>query len=190
VLHEASYAALAALPADQPAVEVFSFRYLGLVGPHLIWTETWRRRLFRHIPDIVAVGDAFEVSHVLPRRCPTVLYDLPEPIYRYRTLFPANFVVKLRSMHPRGAIFDKELRLVERAVADATGQPDPAAAFWRRARAILEEDLWENVSNAASIPYPRWCIGVTDRAPAIVSHLIGAWSYAIEDSLAALAAAT
>lgn len=68
MFHEASYAALAALPVIRPDVEVFALRHRGMVGPHLIWTEKWRRRLFRNIPDIVAVGDAYEVSHVLPRR--------------------------------------------------------------------------------------------------------------------------
>lgn len=187
VLHERSYAALAALPTTHPDVEVFALRYLGMVGPNLIWTETWRRRLFKNIPDIIAVGDAFEVSHVLPRRCPTRLCALPQPIYRYRTLFPVNFAVKLRSMVPRDAIFDKELLLVDQALADAAGRPDRVEWFWRRVRAILEEDLWEGLIANDAIPYPRWCRGTTQQAPAVLDHLLGGqWAYEMDHSLAAL----
>ena len=86
VLHEASARRLAELPVTHPGVEIFTLPYLVLMGPRLVWTYNWRRRLFRNIPDIVAVGDAFDVQRVLPRRCPTEKptekVQLPEPFYR------------------------------------------------------------------------------------------------------------
>lgn len=130
IVHEASIGCLRALPSRHTDTEVFALPYLGLMGPRHNWKTTWRRRLFKNIPDIVAVGDAFDVSPVLPRHCLTVRVTLPKPIDRYRGLFPVQFVEKLRSFRPMTSLTAKELALAEAALV-AAERPTTASQRFR-----------------------------------------------------------
>jgi hypothetical protein len=184
VLHEAGAASLAALPVRHPGIEIFTLPYLIMMGPSLVWTHNWRRRLFKNIPDIVALGDAYEVGEVLPRVAPTMYVSLPEPIYRYRALFPVNYVTKLQAKNPSSRLLEKELRLAAPTLLEAAGDSDPVDSFWRRTRFNLENGMWEGEAAGADLP-PR-CVGTTDESPAVMRHLVGAWRYRLEDSLEAL----
>lgn len=184
VTHEASAERLLALPSLHPDTEMFSLPYLDLMGPTLVWAFTWRRRLFKNVPDIVALGDAFQVGQVLPRHSPTLTAKLPQPIYRYRALFPVNYLTKLRGKSPSSRLLDKERTLAEHALAVAASAADPVESFWRRTRTNLEVGMWEGEHPGINLPVG--CVGTTGDAPAAVRHLLGGWRYRFEDSLEAL----
>jgi hypothetical protein len=110
---------------------------------------------------------------------------LPKPIYRYRGLFPVQFVEKLWSFRPTTPLFAKELALAEAALIAAETADDPAAAFWDRAKEIIEIDL-----SAAAPPGTVHAPfeGIVDDAPEILRPLLERWAYDVELSLCALRA--
>jgi hypothetical protein len=142
-----------------------------------------RRRLFRNVPDIVAVGDAYEVAGVLPmRRVPAAHAELPEPVHRYRALSPVGYVEKLRRVAPRTEAWARELALAEAALAEASGRPDRVGAFWERVRDGLSSDDWLDVVRGT--PAPRGPFEVTAGSPAAARHLRDRWRLSLDDSLA------
>lgn len=186
IIDEAAAPDLTALPSRHQGVEMFSLYYPVLLGTHLIWTAAWRRRLFKNIPDIVAIGDAYDVCNVLPRLSPTVRRSLPEPIRHYRAVCPANYVDKLRTIVPRTRLWAKELQLAEETLQLAERAHAHVDAFWEQIRLNLEVGLWRGVEPGTEMPIPRRCLGTTDRVPSVMRHLIGKWRYDLDDSLAEL----
>jgi hypothetical protein len=175
IIEPAAAEELVLMPPRFPKTEMFALNFLVQQGPRLAWSSEWRRRLFKNIPDIVAVGDAFEVCNVLPRRSSTRLSPLSEPVRHYRALCPVSYVNKLRAVMPRSKFWDEELRLAEEALEAASADEDPVASFWARMRVALE-------SHAVS-PAP---LIETDQVPGALRHLLGKWRYSLDDSLAAL----
>jgi hypothetical protein len=186
VVHEHSAQPLRELPIAYPGLDIFELRYLLLMGP-LVAANTLRRRLFRNRPDIVAVGDAYDVDSVEPGRpVTTAPVPLPEPVYRYRAISPTGYVAKLRAIRPRTRLWATELELAERALGAAAGAADPAACFWMAVRDYLAEDSWLRASEGTS--WPRGALRSIERAPAAVRPLLGRWRFDLDDSLAWLAA--
>lgn len=159
------------LPARYPGVEVFALYYVLLLGPHMVWTEGWRYRLFRNIPDIVAVGGAEDFANAIPRRCPAARCVLSEPLYHYRAVCPANYLVKLRMVSPRTEAWEDELRLAEEAARETDGAP--VEAFWERVSALMAT-----------------AHETTDEAPTIMRPVFRKWRYSLDDSLSELESAS
>jgi hypothetical protein len=188
VVHEGARECIAALPARGPEIEIFALPYLTLFGTRLAWTADWRGRLFRNIPDILALGDAYDVGNAISRRCPRHASLPPEFIYRYRALCPLNYVIKLRSVVPRTELWARELALAEKSLAAAQAAADPVATFWELVRSDFEGRLWEGITPERASNPLRTFLGTTDRAPQVMAHLHDRWEYRLEDSLDALAA--
>lgn len=180
---------LAALPRRHPELEMFALHYPVLLGPHLVWTEAWRLRLFRNIPDIVAIGDAYDVCNVLPRRSPANRAALPRPVHHYRAACPFNYVEKLRSVVPRTELWARELRLAEAALASAEREGDSIEGFWDRVQGILEVGLREGHPPDAELPTTPRCVGRTEHVPDVMRCALASWRYSLDDSLAQLTAA-
>lgn len=182
ILSSRSAEALRRLPSQHPGVEIFRLPYLELMGPHLISRTSLRSRLFRNVPDIVAIGDAHAVDGVLPvRRVPVRTVGLPEPVYRYRAMFPQGYLEKLRSIVPREPVWDEELKLAEDALAQALDGEDPVAAFWGRMRERFCDGRWRRRSEGSGAP--AGYLASVDRAPGAAEHLLWRWRYDIDDSI-------
>jgi hypothetical protein len=184
IIDESAVPELTALPAQYPAVEMIELHYPVLLGPRLVWTAAWRRRLFRNIPDIVAIGDAYDVCNVLPRRSPTIRASLSEPIRHYRAITPRGYLAKLRSVVPLNGLWAQELELAEQVYDAARCAGDSPEQFWERVRKMLEVEIWERAER--ELPIPRRFLGVSARVPALLAPLVGRWGYDLDESLASL----
>jgi hypothetical protein len=184
VLPERSARALRDTARSEPQADIVALPYLLLIGPHLATGVSIRRRLFRNLPDIVAVGDACNVGGVLEARPIAVAQRaLPEPIYRYRAMFPEGYLAKLRSVRPRTRPWAKELAHAEAALKVSVGAPDPGAAFWGLVRDYLADEAWIDASSGA----PRTQFIYCGEPPPAARHLVGRWRYDLDDSIAWLA---
>lgn len=162
------------LPSRYPDIEMFALGFLVQLGLRLVWSTDWRRRLFKNIADILAVGDAFDVGNVLPRVSRTLRAPLVDPVRHYRATCPVDYVTKLRSAVPHDAVWAQELVLAEHALL---GKGSVSVdAFWEQVRAAVES---RGVISAPLTP--------THQVPVLLQHLVGKWRYNLDDSLAALA---
>ena len=99
------------LPVLYPRTDMFKIPFYTVMGASLLWKFDFRRRLFKRKEYICATGDAYDVGFV-PKRLlfqPLKLLEyafhatgelichLPEPVYKYRALFPKNYLIKLAS---------------------------------------------------------------------------------------------
>ena len=173
--------ALRGLAAREDGAEIVFLPYLTVMGPDVMARDE-RRRLFRNLPDIVALADAFDVGGVLPRRIPTVRERGVAPVRRYRALFPESYVERLRRVTPRTRMWQLELELAEGALAPARAAGgDRVAAFWRELSAAFARPVWAGAGGLTAT-------GETDAPPDVLDHLAGAWRYDLDASLAWLAA--
>jgi len=202
VLHEASCAELAALPELYPRTEMFRLPFLNLMGRSLAWFVDFRRRLFRNRPYIAAVGDAFDVgyrfaalwrrprrllSYVRHRAGERTVY-LRKPVYRYRALFPDDYLTKLGTRQRLiGAAQSPELayaRDVWRRMDQAIATPD---VFWNEMRPYFDDVLWRAPDIDAQRFLPRRCLRDADTdGPSLMQPLFSAWRYPVADSVARL----
>ena len=204
VIHEASRDTLAELPRLYPAAEMFRLPFLTLVGRVARYAD-FRRRLFANEPYIVSKGDAFDcgyearrlwsrprklVRYVAHRAGERVIY-LRRPVYRYRALFPANYLAKLETrirlnLLPR--TIDRELAWARKVWAETDRERSTPAAFWTLMRTYFDDAMWKDHprGDAPGDFLPRRSLGDADPGPAIMAPLLDKWEYDVEDSLNAL----
>jgi hypothetical protein len=208
VIHEATCEQIRDLPGLYPHCEMFRLPFLNLMGPDLAWHVDFRRRIFRNQKHIVSQADGYDcgytrkmlwthprafLQYLLHRAGERPAY-LTRPIFRYRAIFPANYLVKLAT---RTRLFTRSTGTVAeleyaRAVADGFGtagadprdfwanmQPFFDAAVGHENRSGLRRAWWQ--LPLRSTPFP-------DQGPEIVRPLFGGWRYDVGVSLRALGA--
>jgi hypothetical protein len=199
VIHENSMEFIKALPEIMPDYLTFSFPFVQLLSKY-VWREEFRIRFAQNLDCIEALGDAWTlglsrsaVFKLLVLNLDKILglvgggvrayyantgYSehsrivyLPEPVFRYYSLFPLNFVEKMRN-HIE-LFTEYEWKPVEQFLAkyettdSANVDPD---TFWKEAmRALVEFASQSAIFPKRSRPVP---IIEKDKHPHSVRHFI------------------
>lgn len=109
IIHESSLEEIKNLPALYPNVEMFRLPFYNIMGSRLLWVVDFRRRLFKNKEYIISKSDAYDVGYdpkrlvFQPRKLTDYIlyakgelsYYLPQPFYRYRAIFPVNYLTHL-----------------------------------------------------------------------------------------------
>ncbi len=204
IIHEAAAAQIRDLPALYPGVEIFRMPFLTLLGTDLTWHVDFRRRLFRNSPSIVSKADGFDCGYdprlmwrephklyryILHRTGERVIY-LPRPIYRYRALFPEQYVAKLEqhcALYTRSTFLHRELEFARRVWAATNTDRSSPGEFWVAMREFFDDAMWQpRASGAPPKDVPRRMIPFSDPPPGIMRPLAGKWRYDVDSSLDAL----
>jgi len=207
IIHESSLEELRNLPVLYPDVEIFRLPFYNIMGGRLLWIVDFRRRLFKNKEYIISKGDAYDVGYdpkrfvFRPRKLMDYLlyakgehtYYLPEPFYRYRAIFPVNYLKKLESragLYKRNNLaymWNKEYLYAKNAF-ETTPPTWYPKEFWQKIRIYFDEVMWRDlpagISPTAAVP--RRCIRELADNPKIMNHLLDKWEYDLQDSLNAL----
>jgi hypothetical protein len=174
IVHERALPQLAREPVLHPEAEMFRLPFVTIMGTSFPWQVDHRRRLIANRPEIVSRGDGFDcgydrrrlwqsprkaLSYVLHRRGERTVW-LPAPVFRYRGLFPVNYLRKMRSRTAPSAAWRRELAHAERAWEAC--DPGDAPSFWR----LMTPFFGEGLPDVAE-------------APAIVRPLFDRWEYSV-----------
>ncbi len=109
--------------------------------------------------------------------------DLPRPVFRYYSLFPANFLEKMKG-HAQlfGAETDEPQNMMKALESMANGEPQD---FWRSAMKMLR-DAYAN-SSVATANYPQGMVTIPEGDhPKIMREFIGdspIQRYAVRDQV-------
>ena len=196
VVPAAAAAEMARLPELHPEADWFKMPFLTLMGPRLAWMVQYRSRLFRNDPNIVSLGDAYDVGPANPKlRRKRKGYrgkqvELSEPIRRYRGLYPVNF---LRKTEGRLALFEAEharyytameLAYGRKVLAGFSPGTDSPRLFWEQMRIYLEEVMWmENEKGwRPEEDSMRPMKGFLNGAFPPMDHLSDGWEYDFAES--------
>jgi hypothetical protein len=196
VVPEASAKEIARLPALHPEADLFKLPFLTFMGPRLAWMLQYRTRLFRNDPNIVSLGDAYDVGVVPPsdrrgkKGYSWKQVELPEPIRRYRGLYPANF---LRKTEGRLELFQaeharyftaKELAYGRKILDGLHPGSDAPQVFWEQMRIYLEDLMWRDNENGMSPEEDtvRPMRGFLSESFPPMEHLSDTWEYDFAES--------
>ena len=196
ILHEKSAAEIRALTGLWPNTPLFRLPFHNLLGDRLLWMTDHRRRLAVNRPDIISLSDSYDLGPApsvfqrIRRRIrhePSAAQNawLSEPIYRYRVLFPSDYVRRLEAATDRSHLWVKELNYARDLHAQMDPERDDPAEFWRRMREYFDRVMFENLPPGVTIAssIPRRCAGEITAAPAIMRPLFGKWTYPLKESL-------
>jgi len=210
ILHERSLEDIKRLPRHYPSAELFRLPFHNIIGSNILWMTDFRKRLFKNVPYVASLGDAYDVGYKLsefmtrPRKLlrhfihrgigEQVCY-LSKPVYRYRSLFPEHYLAKLDRLRNREYAWKEEYESAVKEYKFAMGVWNEISAtgcepddFWERMRPYYEHVIFEDLPPGGAVPdwVPRGCCGTLGDAPRVVAHLIGKWRYNVEESLLAL----
>lgn len=211
IIHEDSLKTIAALPERFPGTDLFALPFYNILGPDRLWLVQNRCRLFRRKTGIGVTGDGYEAEFgweqairaklgVRPTQAATYLLDqsmlllnrprrvvarLPQPIYRYRALFPSNYLQKIAA---RKAMAREKLLLENWEKEEVAASK--AAAKWNNQPA----EFWDEMSkfftglNAAANEADTRDSGTQNLSrisgsPRVMNNLKETWSYAFDASL-------
>jgi len=196
ILHEGSAAEIRSLPSLWPNTPLFRLPFHNLLGERLLWMTDHRRRLAVNRPDIISLADSYDLGPdpaFLPRlrrrltRTPSAAQNawLSEPIYRYRVLFPSDYVRRLEAATDRSHLWVKELNYARDLHARMDPARDDPAEFWRGMREYFDRVMFEHLPAGVAVEasIPRRCAGEISGAPAIMRPLFGKWTYPLKQSL-------
>jgi hypothetical protein len=211
VLHEDALDELRRLPELYPEPDLFALPFLNLMGGHLVWNATFRRRLFRLGPGIRCRADGYDVGHArwahlpelrqvagLPQPGGRHTHYLVAPFYRYRALFPGGYLEKLQTrialMRDEPAtetyLWHREAAHAEAVWRELNPETASAVHFWDAMASYFDERLWQDLPAGVSPPrsIPRRWLRRTDQAPCRMRHLLDRWEYPVDETLARLRA--
>jgi len=211
ILHEDSLEPIAALPCRFPGADLFALPFYNILGPDRLWLVQNRYRLFRRKAGVCVSGDGYEAEFdweqamraklgLRPTRVATYLLDrsmllmnrprrvlarLPQPIYRYRALFPSNYLQKIAT---RKAMARKK-HLLENWANEAVAA-SKAAEKWNHQPA----EFWDEMSrffiglNAAANEADIRDSGIQNPSrisgsPEVMNNIKETWSYSFDASL-------
>jgi hypothetical protein len=186
IVHERTLPDIARQPLLHPEGELFRLPFLTVIGTSIAWQIDFRRRLFVNRCEIVSRGDGFDCGYDprLLARSPRKLLryvlhrqgehpvHLSAPVFRFRALFPVNYLNKLRLRATSGGASDawlRELAWAEQAWRESDPAREHPDAFWSRMR-----------------PFFTDCLPDLAETPAIIAPLLGRWEYSVALSLAGL----
>lgn len=200
VLQENSLRLLSSLPRRHPGTVLFSIPVFSLLGRDLLWLVQQRNRLFTRDPGIVITGDGYDagcsrgktlpesLSYRIHRRWQRLKLwrgDTSHGIFRYRALYPANYLHKIeirRAMTRDGAYrkqWDQEWKAANHAASLAGGDP---RQFWNlmtpffNRRCAEQDDLDVRGKKSRVAPFET-------RGPKIMDSLGETWEFSLEQSL-------
>jgi len=202
ILHELSLDELKYLPVQYPSAEVFLLPFYNIMGSRLLWIVDYRRRLFRNRKYIVSRGDAYDVGynirhllmhplmfyrHIMHGSRGAICY-LSEPVYRYRALFPENYLAKLKSLRSSTYLWDKEYRFAQSVEDETLHSRRKPEEFWNKMKSFFDGSIFEDLPPDIHVSpiIPHRCFGELEKAPKIVGHLLNKWRYNLKDSIEAL----
>lgn len=188
ILHESSVETIRGLVDRWPAAVLFRLPFHNLIGDHILWMTDYRRRLAVNRQDILSLADAYDLGadRSLFQRLQRVLKReslrtenvwLPEPVYRYRVLFPTDYIRRLEAVTPSSRKWASELDFARKVYARFNPNVDASREFWRQMSEYFDGPILPS-------GFPRRCAGEIAGAPAIAQPLFGKWSYPLEESLA------
>lgn len=204
IVHEASAAQIRDLPLLYPDAEMFRLPFLTLLGTGLSWHADFRRRLFKNTDYIVSKADGFDCGYE-PRllwRQPHKLYRyllhrigdqliyLPRPVYRYRALFPKQYLTKLEehcALYTRSTFIRRELEYARRIWAATGAHRSSPDEFWAAMGEFFDHAMWHECARGAAPKHvPRRLVPFPGDPPQVMRRLAGKWEYDIDSSLNAL----
>jgi glycosyltransferase involved in cell wall biosynthesis len=217
VLHEDSLALISSLARRYPKNDLFALPFFNMLGFDRLWLVQNRNRLFRHKAGIRVAGDGYDAGFCaehapvnsffspfgdkwsrLGSRLRRILDQpvndlaLPRPVYRYRALYPANYLHKLeirREMMKKGPLkelWDQELAAARDAEAHSGHNP---AEFWERMTRYFDRQ-GKRVDQADLRPESARRSKTETSMPAVMTALAECWEYSLDVSLRALDAPT
>jgi hypothetical protein len=198
---------VAQLPELFPGYDCFELPFYSIMGSDLPYSVDFRCRLFRNRPYIRSRGDGFDCGYVrsyflwrlrpreflarVVRQVGVRTWYTARPVYRYRALFPVNYVRKLDThqiLYTRAAAAgpSRELACARQALVDAQAAPDPVRAFWEHMAQFFKKERFRGPAPSARDEIPRSGLRQLGDAPAVVRPLLGRWQYDLRWSLEAL----
>jgi hypothetical protein len=159
-----------------------------------------RRRLFRRVPGIGSLGDAYDVGTITKpkgrkkKAFKQATIHLEQPLIRYRGLYPVNSIRKhenrMNLFHsPRSRHFTKkEVAFATSTLGRLRSGGQSTEAYWNEVRRYFDELMWEGnpVEWQPGPGIPRKMLGFREPGDGQMDHLPEAWEYDFRDSLAVL----
>jgi len=191
ILPEGLAAAMRGWPDLHPRQEMFAIRYEQVIGPALLWKQTWRGRFFRNRPYLVSRGDGascgrdpwLRLTHPMSflRRGRVLYQNTDVPIRRYRVLFPDCYGARMAG---QARVFtepslrdqtERERRHAEAALQRMERTRAGYDGFWREMAPYFD--------TRGRDPVPT---RVAATVAPLIAPLVGDWSYDWRKSIARL----
>ncbi len=217
IVHEESLDAIASLPRRFPAADLFGLPFYNILGRDILWLVQNRYRFFRRTSRICVTGDGYQAGYRweqtrgfewgtfgdrllkrfgqslpwLENRSPRVNVTLPQPVFRYRALFPSNYLQKVkirRSMALRKNLrkmWDDEWAAANNAASESGLDP---CTFWSRLFPFFDTVSTQRDYSDVRVPASRK-LRKELISPAILSGVAEGWEYSFDASLSELAKA-
>jgi len=213
VLHEDSLASISSLARHYPKTDLFALPFFNMLGFDRLWLVQNRTRLFRHKAGIWVAGDGYDAGFCTKQAPVNSFFSplgdkwsrlgsrlrrifdqpvdnnaLPRPVYRYRALYPANYLHKLeirREMMKKGPLkelWDQELAAARDAETYSGRNP---AEFWERMARYFDRQ-GKRVDQADIRPEAARSSKTVTSMPAVMTALAESWEYSLDASLRAL----
>jgi len=177
-------------------IDLFRLPFTTLMGFHYLAYTDYRGRLFRNLPRLVSIGDAYDCGFDLAscRRRPWRLLwflrnrrrwapgHLAHPVLRLRAPFPEHYSVKMMtraSLNPWESGAAREAAAARATLEQIRAVEGTLAEFWEQTPFARDAD-----------PFPKGPIPPERRVPElppVLRHLSVLWRYDPELSLSALA---
>jgi len=205
IIHEATLLEIRELPELFPEAEMFRIPFLTIMGEKLTWLLDFRRRLFKNQPYIVSKSDGFDCGYaprlmwsqpgklyryMLHRTGDRLVY-LTKPVYRYRAIFPKNYLAKLEEhcrIFTRSPLAKRELEFARAIWAQSDVASTSPEVFWAGMKNFFDGGIWRDnpPGVAPDKEIPRRCMAYPLDPPEIVKPLFGKWQYDVNASLTAM----
>jgi len=198
IIHESTTKEIRNLLKFYPNVEIFLLPFFNIVGDKFLFDIQFRKRLVKNLDYIIVKGDGYQLGYdvkklilIRPRKFLNYLlhrvgertFYLSKPIYRYRALFPKNYIKKLETRfelyHNDTDIiaFNEEYKIAKNILSNIDVSKSSSNLFWENIASFFEDSYWKFSSYGVS----RGIIGIIHDHPRIMRHLLGKWKYEFED---------
>jgi hypothetical protein len=205
IIHESSLEEIKELPLLFPNIEIFALPFYNIMGINLLWMAQFRKRLFKNKNYITSKGDAYEMGYDFKSLFPhsyRILnnlsshskehtYYLPKPFYRYRAIFPNNYIKKLKTRFDLyrdkmlSYMWDNEYHYACTAMKEINLNNGSAKSFWKRMEVYFSEIMWSDLPPGINLDHlPRRFIRELDDSPKVMRNILkNRWEYDVRDSL-------
>ena len=205
IIHEDSLEEIRKLPVLFPNTEIFALPFYNIMGANLLWMVQFRKRLFKNEKYIISKGDAYEMGYdfkslfphsykflnYLSSRSRVHAHYLAKPFYRYRAIFPNNYIKKLETRFDLyrdkmlSYMWDKEYQYACTAMKEINLKNGSTESFWQRMELYFSEIMWSDLPPGINLDHlPRRFIRELDDSPKVMRHILkNQWEYDVRDSL-------
>ena len=199
IIHELTIREIKDLILFYPDIDIFLLPFFNIMGDKYLFETQFRKRLVKNLDYIIVKGDAYQLGYDIKRlilkpkkflkfllhRIGERSFYISKPIFRYRALFPKNYIKKLETRFElyhddkSRLPFKEEYDVVKEIWSSTNIYKTSPSLFWEQVMEFFKKEYWK----LSQYVVAQGVIGTLDDHPQLIKHLLGKWEYNPEDSL-------